>query len=215
MMTMASRTWTSSSMATRHGKKAKAKKPVKAKAKKRAAPRRRAVVAQPPPAPVVAAPPPRPVDPADVPVPAPKAAWAASRKLCRFLVQLSHHGNVTRALRGAKLNRGYAYDRRTTDMEFAGAWEEAVKIGLQVLKDEAWRRAHDGVEKVKYYQGQKIGTEIEYSDTLLMFLIKQHDPSFREHFDLTLGNQGGRPFMFQMLLHPEAVKEHQGGKAPA
>lgn len=159
---------------------------------------------------VAAPPPPRPPrDMADEAVPPPAAAWAQSKKLCRFIVQLAHHGNVTKALRGADLSRVYAYDRKGTDLEFAAAWDDAVKMGLQVLKDEAWRRAHEGVERDKFYQGRIVGREREYSDTLLMFLIKQHDPSYREHFDVNLGNAGGRPFMFQMLLNPAAAKAAQ------
>lgn len=144
--------------------------------------------------------------------PRPTADWAKSAKLQAFIVRLGMHGNVTRAIAGAKVDRGYVYDKRNSDLEFAAAWEEAKKMGLDVLKDEAWRRAHEGVERQKFYQGVPIlvkgkhYVEREFSDTLLMFLIKQADPSFREHFDVNLGNAGGRPFMFQMVLNPEAAK---------
>jgi hypothetical protein len=152
--------------------------------------------------------------------PRPTADWAKSAKLLGFIMRLGMHGNVTRAIAGAQVDRGYCYDKRNTDTEFAAAWDEAKKMGLDVLKDEAWRRAHEGVEKTKFYQGLPIKVasgkgknrrmvdyvEREYSDTLLMFLIKQADPSFREHYDVNLGNAGGRPFMFQMVLHPEAAK---------
>lgn len=139
--------------------------------------------------------------------PRPTADWAKSKKLLGFILRLNQHGNVTRALKAAKLDRGYAYDKRGTDIEFAQAWDDAKKMGLDVLKDEAWRRAHDGVLKDKYHQGDVCGQERVYSDTLLMFLIKQADPSYREHFDVNLGNAGGRPFMFQMVLNPEAAKQ--------
>lgn len=195
-------------MATRHQKKGARKKPTRKparkRARKRAAPKKAAAA----PAPVPA----RPKDPADEIRPAPAAAWAQSEKLCRFIVSLSHHGNVTWALRSAKLDRGYAYDRRATDQDFGDAWEEARRIGLDVLKDEAWRRAHQGVAEPKFHAGRVVGHIQRYSDTLLMFLIKQHDPSFREHFDVNLGNAGSRPFMFQMLLNPDAVAAAKGPK---
>lgn len=139
--------------------------------------------------------------------PRPTAAWAKSAKLLGFIMRLSQHGNVTRALAGAKVDRTYAYDKRNTDIEFAAAWDDAKKVGLDVLKDEAWRRAHEGVKRDKFYLGKRIATEIEYSDTLLMFLIKQADPSYREHYDVNLGNAGGRPFLFQMQLHPVAAAQ--------
>lgn len=151
----------------------------------------------------------REVDPADQRVPVPDGAWARSQKLCRFIVDLGQHGNVTRAIAAAKVNRAYVYDRRVTDQDFADAWTAALKQGLEVLKDEAWRRAHEGVLEPKGIAGRKVMVR-KYSDTLLMFLIKQADPTFREHFDVNLGNAGGRPFMFQMALHPEAVKQAQG-----
>jgi hypothetical protein len=144
--------------------------------------------------------------------PRPTADWAKSAKLQGFIMRLGMHGNVTRALAGARVDRGYCYDKRNTDLEFAAAWDEAKKMGLDVLKDEAWRRAHEGIERKKFYQGAPIlvkgkhYVEREFSDTLLMFLIKQADPSYREHFDVNLGNAGGRPFMFQMVLNPEAAK---------
>jgi len=158
----------------------------------------------------------KPKPPALERAPRPAADWAKSEKLCRFIVQLGQHGNVTRALAAAKLDRGYAYDKRNTDLEFAAAWDDAKKMGLDVLKDEAWRRAYEGLERQKFYQGVPIKVrrggrivpyvEREYSDSLLMFLIKQHDPSYREHFDVNLGNAAGRPFLFQMMLNPEAAK---------
>lgn len=178
-------------MATRQQKKAPA--PTTPKAKKKPAPR-------------------PPLETA----PRPTADWAKSAKLLGFIMRLGQHGNVTRALQGAKCDRGYAYDKRASDVEFAAAWDDAKKMGLDVLKDEAWRRAHEGVERQKFYQGVPIRVrrgkkmvdyvEREFSDTLLMFLIKQADPSYREHFDVNLGNAGGRPFMFQMVLNPEAAK---------
>lgn len=149
--------------------------------------------------------------------PRPTADWAKSAKLLGFIMRLGMHGNVTRAIAGAKVDRGYVYDKRNSDLEFAAAWDDAKKMGLDVLKDEAWRRAYEGVERQKFYQGAPIMTvnsrrkqvvyvEREFSDTLLMFLIKQTDPSYREHFDVNLGNAGGRPFLFQMVLNPEAAK---------
>ena len=41
-----------------------------------------------------------------------------------------------------------------------------------VLEPEAIRRAVEGVEKAVYYQGEPVGTVREYSDTLLIFLLK-------------------------------------------
>lgn len=146
---------------------------------------------------------------ARTPEKAPKPArpdWMKSAGLLKFIAALGKHGNVSHALKDSHLSRAWVYEKRQTDLEFAQAFDDARKCGLEVLKDEAHRRAYDGVEEPVFYQGEEVAHVRKYSDTLLMFLIKQHDPSYREHFDVNVGNQGGRPFMFQMQLHPDVAK---------
>ena len=94
-----------------------------------------------------------------------------------FLDRLAETGNVLKAARFAKKPRGTVYRMRVRDEAFARAWEEAKKAAVElVLEPEAFRRAVEGVTKKIYYQGQKIGTERQYSDTLLIFLLKAHAP---------------------------------------
>lgn len=131
--------------------------------------------------------------------------WMRSKLLVKVIAELEKHGNVSEALRKAKASRGWVYEKRQTDLEFASAFDDARACGLEVLKDEAHRRAYEGVDEPKFHQGEICGHVRRYSDTLLMFLIKQSDPSYREHFQVDHGNAGGRPFMFQMQLHPDAV----------
>lgn len=132
-------------------------------------------------------------------------------KLVQVVAELARHGNVSEALRKAKAGRGWVYRWRQEDLEFADAFEEARKCGIEVLKDEAHRRAYTGVEEPVFYQGEEVARIRKYSDTLLMFLIKQADPTYREHYHLEHENAGGRPFMFQMQLHPDAVAAAQPG----
>jgi hypothetical protein len=132
--------------------------------------------------------------------------WMKSAGLVKFIAELEKHGNVSHALKAAHLARGWAYKKRAEDAEFTQAFEDARRCGLEVLKDEAHRRAYEGVEEPVFYQGEVAAHVRKYSDTLLMFLVKQADPSYREHFDVSLANTGGRPFMFQMMLHPDAAK---------
>lgn len=137
--------------------------------------------------------------------------WTELKSLKGFIRELSKHGNVTDALKAAKAQRSWVYEKRQTDLEFEAAFDEARRCGLEVLKDEAHRRAYSGVVKPIFYQGEEVARIREYSDVLLMFLIKQSDPSYRERFGLDVANAGGRPFMFQMMLHPDAVPR-EGGK---
>lgn len=143
-----------------------------------------------------------------------KKPWQTSVKLQRVIAELAKRGNVSDALRKAKASRAWVYEKRQVDLEFAAAFDEARECGIEVLKDEAHRRAYDGVEEPVFYQGEEVARIRKYSDTLLMFLIKQADPSYREHFQIDHGNASGRPFLFQMSLHPDAVADQQArGKA--
>lgn len=130
--------------------------------------------------------------------------WQKSAALIRFIAELGRHGNVVHALKAAKLSRAWIYEKRQIDLEFASAFEEARRCGLEVLKDEAHRRAFEGIKEPVFYMGKRVAHVQKYSDTLLMFLVKQADPTYREHYLLEHANQGGRPFLFQMMLHPDA-----------
>jgi hypothetical protein len=102
----------------------------------------------------------------------------------RFLVSLAEYGNVTAAAKAARISRDHAYTQRAADEDFAAAWDAALQRGTAGLEDEARRRAFKGVrrEEAVYYQGAPVGKKVitEYSDTLLIFLLKAHDPKFRE-----------------------------------
>lgn len=133
--------------------------------------------------------------------------WKKSVKLQRFIVKFSEHGNCTQACEFVGISRVAIWSRRQSDPAFEQAYLAAEACGTQALKDEAHRRAYRGVLKSVYHKGEIVGLQREYSDTLLMFMIKKHDPSFRDSFQVEHANAGGRPFMFQMMLHPEAVKQ--------
>lgn len=133
-------------------------------------------------------------------------AWRTSKTLHKVLLELAKHGNVTQALKTARAARGWVYRKRREFPDFEAEFEDARRCGIEVLKDEAHRRAYDGVEEPVFYQGEEVARIRKYSDVLLMFLIKQADPSYRERYDLAIGNAAnGRPFMFQMMLHPDVA----------
>lgn len=76
------------------------------------------------------------------------------------------------------------YRWRDEDPEFAEAWAIAYAAGAETLHSEALRRAVTGVEKPLFHMGHAIrdpetGAPVvlrEYSDTLLIFLMKARDP---------------------------------------
>ena len=68
--------------------------------------------------------------------------------------------------------------RRSED--FAAQWREALEEGTDLLEAEARRRAVTGVDKPVFYKGEVVGSITKYSDRLLMFLLRAHDPKFRD-----------------------------------
>ena len=145
---------------------------------------------------------------------APTPKWAKNIKLKMFIEHLHLHGNKERACRAVNISRVLVWRHRNADPEFAQAVEDAIQCGNEALVDEAHRRAYEGILKPHYYKGEHCGLERVHSDTLLMFLIKKNDPSYRESYQVDIGNAGSRPFVFNMQLHPDAVaaaKEKNNG----
>jgi len=108
-------------------------------------------------------------------------------KKIAFLAALADTGQITKACKAIDIARPTAYEWRALDPEFARAWDAAKDRSMDVLEDEAFRRAHDGDANVipgKY--GEIIRTE--YSDTLLIFLLKGGKPNkYRERVDVRTG----------------------------
>lgn len=94
----------------------------------------------------------------------------------QFLKELEKSGNVTAACRKARISRTEVYQLRNEAKDFADAWVEALESATDDLELEARRRAHRGTLKPVFYEGKKVGTVKEYSDTLLIFLLKAHRP---------------------------------------
>ena len=80
---------------------------------------------------------------------------------------------------------------RTSD--FAKDRKGALDMGADTLEDEAVRRAKDGVEKPVYQGGKLVGHVQEYSDTLLIFLLKGARPEkYRDRVQQELSGPGGQ-----------------------
>lgn len=78
------------------------------------------------------------------------------------------------------------YRLRESDPAFAAQWTDALEETVESLEAEAWRRAVDGVEEPIVSRGEVVGSVKRYGDTLLIFLLKGHDPSkYRERHEVT------------------------------
>jgi hypothetical protein len=98
----------------------------------------------------------------------------------RFLASLTAYGNVSAAAKAAKVARSFVYLQRDADAEFKTAWDAALVAAVEGLEYEAWRRGQRGVLEPVYQGGKEVGHIRKYSDTLLIFLLKAHDPKYRD-----------------------------------
>lgn len=131
----------------------------------------------------------------------PKKAWRPV-----FLQTLANTGNVRASCLAAGVNPVTAYRTRDRSEAFAQQWAEAERQATQLLEAEAWRRAAQGVEKGIYHQGERIATERQYSDTLLIFLLKARDPAkYRENHKVEMSGPDGGPIPVDATVHtPDA-----------
>jgi len=99
----------------------------------------------------------------------------------RFLAQFAAIGNVSLSAQLVGIHRSTPYAEAKDNPTFAAAWEEARETSADVLESEARRRAVEGVERPVFQNGKLVGHVQEYSDTLLIFLLKGERPAkYRE-----------------------------------
>ena len=106
-----------------------------------------------------------------------KDTRSKAKKQKDFLSKLPEYVSLNRTCRVAKIPQGVVYGWLNTDAAFKEKYTEACLAALQRLEDEAVRRAFAGLTKPIYYQGKKIGSVKEFSDTLLMALLKAKAPA--------------------------------------
>ena len=117
-----------------------------------------------------------------------------------FLAAMSNTANVLRAAQIAGVDRDNHYLWLKKDSEYAAAFEIAWQRGMDALEAEAVRRACEGVSKPIFHGGKRTIDVVqnpdgsikrdasgrpmgipaavrEYSDTLLIFLLKGRNPT--------------------------------------
>lgn len=110
-----------------------------------------------------------------------------AKKKALFIAALRATGHVGKAVEACAAGRSTVYAWRKKDLAFRAAWTEAEDAATDDLLAEATRRAFLGTVKPVVYKGmiaKRITDEgtvedlyiREYSDTLLMFLLKARDP---------------------------------------
>lgn len=122
----------------------------------------------------------------------------------RFLEHFARLGNVSVAATEAGIERRQVYHWKERDPKFAESFADAEQQAIDVLEAEAYRRAHDGVSRLKFGasghviidpETGKPYRELDYSDTLLIFLLKSRNPrKYAQRMELT--GADGAPLTF-------------------
>ena len=106
-----------------------------------------------------------------------------------FLEQLRDGWSIAAGCRAAEVDRTTVYGWRDRDPDFAAQWEAAVEAGTDALRDVAVARGR------------------EKSDLLLMFTLKQRDPSYRDNVRLELTGRHGGPVQTELVGAPASLVE--------
>ena len=108
-----------------------------------------------------------------------------SRMKKRVCERYAQYGTLTKASEGV-INRRIVYDWRQQDPDFEAELSKAAEIYVEKLEEEADRRGVEGVDKGVYYLGDKVATEKQFSDTLLIFRLKALAPDkYRERQEIS------------------------------
>ena len=77
-----------------------------------------------------------------------------------FIQELRNTCNVSQSCQVAEIARSIAYKWREEDETFATAWDDAIEEATDALELEARYRALEGIQRIKFYQGQPIMIQI-------------------------------------------------------
>jgi hypothetical protein len=117
----------------------------------------------------------------------------------QFLDRIAAGRSIVDAAGNESLRRKL-YRLKDADPEFAAEWTRAYQEGTDALTNEARRRAVEGVEDIKMIGKGDMQREVvfrTYSDSLLMFLIKQRDPSYRDNHKIEVTGKDDGPVQIE------------------
>ncbi len=92
-----------------------------------------------------------------------------------FLAAYEQLGNISAAAKAAKVSVNVHYKAKGNET-YQKLFDHAKRTFVEQLETEATRRAVEGVEEPIYHAGKMVGTRKRYSDVLLIFMMKAHNP---------------------------------------
>jgi hypothetical protein len=113
------------------------------------------------------------------------------------LARYRETGRVDLACKAAGLGRQTHYNWIYADPQYKADFEKCRNAVVQLLEDEAMRRAVEGVPKPISVNGET-KTIREYSDTLLIFMLKGAAPEkYRERYEHAISGPNGGPIQVE------------------
>lgn len=141
--------------------------------------------------------------------PKPDKPWHPSPRIRAFLAAYRATCSITKAAEAAGISRRAHYRKLETSADYRLAFDAATAMAADALEDEAVRRAKEGiVRQVLYHgtpamelvdpldpgKGMRARMEREYSDTLLLALLKAKKPKeYAVQVRQELSGPGGGP----------------------
>jgi len=92
-------------------------------------------------------------------------------------------GDMLAACKAVGVSLIFVNQWRKDDPKVNEKLQEAERVGAQGLVSAAIQRAVHGVEKGVYFKGERVDTELVYSDGLLQTLLKAKIPEFAKDAD--------------------------------
>lgn len=129
------------------------------------------------------------------------------KRFLRALITMG--GSMVAAADEARVSRMKHYDKWRDDPVYMEAFTWALEQSTHSLEAEAVRRAALGNDKPVFYQGKRVDSIKEYSDNLLMFLLKKRNPEYRDNNNTQIGiwgSDGGNVAIQFNIPRPERVQ---------
>ncbi len=125
----------------------------------------------------------------------------------KFLQCLAETGVINFACVKTGVNRSTVRAWQEDDPLFGAAFNEALAISTEVMEAEAIRRATKGWTRPAIQSGRLVGYVREYSDILLIFMLKARRPEvYRDRYDVRVqGTQDWVPLSDLLAELPQAA----------
>jgi len=126
----------------------------------------------------------------------------------KFLHLLANNGGIVcDAAKSLNISRTALYNRRNQDEEFKELWDVAVDLGVDVIEDEAKRRALTGVKEPVYFQGRVVGHVWKKSDYCIGLILKAHRDKYKEKHEIS--GPEGKPLATSVVIYLPDNKRRQ------